>query len=166
MQLSKQQRYLSSFPRQTIQHHSNPHLCPHHWCQRSWSSMVLWRPTTSSRTNTHTHTKRDILFIIGDWNAKAGSREIPGITDKFGLGVQNEAGQRLTEFCEENKLVIANTIFPTTQEMILHMDISRCQYWNQTGYVLCSQRWRDSIQSAKTRLGADWLRSWGLNRGK
>ena len=53
--------------------------------------------------------KIDVLFIIGDWNAKIGSQEIPGVTGKFGLGVQNEAGQRLTEFCEENTLVIANT---------------------------------------------------------
>ena len=52
-----------------------------------------------------------ILFIIGDWNAKVGSQEIPGVTRKFGLGVQNEAGQRLTEFCQENALVIANTFF-------------------------------------------------------
>ena len=55
--------------------------------------------------------KKDVLFIIGDWNAKVGSREIPGITGKFGLGVRNEAGQRLTEFCQENALVIANTLF-------------------------------------------------------
>ena len=55
--------------------------------------------------------KKDVLFIIGDWNAKGGSREIPGVTDKFGLGVQNEAGQRLTEFCQEMALVIANTLF-------------------------------------------------------
>ena len=55
--------------------------------------------------------KKDVLFIIGDWNAKVGSQEIPGITGKFGLGVQNEAGQRLTEFCQENALVIANTFF-------------------------------------------------------
>ena len=55
--------------------------------------------------------KKDILFIIGDWNARAGSQEIPGITGKFGLGVQNEAGQRLIEFCQENTLVIANTLF-------------------------------------------------------
>ena len=54
--------------------------------------------------------KKDILFIIGDWNAKLGSQEIPGITGKFGLGVQNEAGQRLREFCQENALVIANTL--------------------------------------------------------
>ena len=55
--------------------------------------------------------KKDVLLIIGDWNAKVGSQEIPGVTGKFDLGVQNEAGQRLTEFCQENALVIANTIF-------------------------------------------------------
>ena len=55
--------------------------------------------------------KKDVLFIIGDWNAKVGSQETPGVTGKFGLGVQNEAGQRLIEFCQENVLVIANTLF-------------------------------------------------------
>jgi len=55
--------------------------------------------------------KKDVLFIIGDWNAKVGSQEIPGITEKIGLGIQNEAGQRLTEFCQDNALVIANTLF-------------------------------------------------------
>ena len=55
--------------------------------------------------------KKDVLFIIGDWNAKGGSQETPGVTGKFGLGVQNEAGQRLIEFCQENALVIAITIF-------------------------------------------------------
>ena len=55
--------------------------------------------------------KKDVLFIIGDWNAKAGSQETPGVTDKYGLGIRNEAGQRLIEFCQENALVIANTLF-------------------------------------------------------
>ena len=55
--------------------------------------------------------KKDVLFIIGDWNAKVGSQETPGVTEKFGLGVQNEAGQRLIEFYQENTLVIANTLF-------------------------------------------------------
>ena len=55
--------------------------------------------------------KKDVLFIIGDWNAKIGSQETPGVTGKFGLGVQNEAGQRLTKLCQENTLVIANTLF-------------------------------------------------------
>ena len=64
---------------------------------------------------------KDVLFIIGDWNTKVGSQEIPGVTDKFGLGVQNEAGQRLIEFCQENSLAIANIL----QEKTLHMDITR-----------------------------------------
>ena len=55
--------------------------------------------------------KKDVLFIIGDWNAKVESQETPGVRGKFGLGVQNESGQRLTEFCQENALVIANTLF-------------------------------------------------------
>ena len=55
--------------------------------------------------------KKDVLFIIGEWNAKVGSQETPGVTGKFGLAVWNEAGQRLTEFCQENALVIANTLF-------------------------------------------------------
>ena len=55
--------------------------------------------------------KKDVLFIIGDWNAKVGSQETPGVTDKFGLGIRNEAGQRLVEFCQENALIIANILF-------------------------------------------------------
>ena len=55
--------------------------------------------------------KKDVLFIIGDWNAKVGSQETPGVTGKFGLGIRNETGQRLIEFCQENALVIANTLF-------------------------------------------------------
>ena len=64
--------------------------------------------------------KKDIIFIIGDWNAKVGSQEIPQITGKFGLGVQNEAGQRLMEFCQKNTLVIANTL---SQEYKKQLDI-------------------------------------------
>ena len=64
-------------------------------------------------------TEKDVLFIIGDWNAKVGSQEIPGVTSKFGLGVQNETGQRLIEFCQENTLVIANTLFQQ-HEMATH----------------------------------------------
>ena len=68
--------------------------------------------------------KRDVLFIIGDWNEKIGSQETLGATGKFGLGIQNEAGQRLIEFCQENALVIANTLFPQHKRR-LHMDITR-----------------------------------------
>ena len=69
--------------------------------------------------------KKDILFIIGDWNGKVGSQEIPGVTGKFGLGVQSEAGQSLTEFCQENALVIANTLFQQHKTSTLHKDITR-----------------------------------------
>ena len=68
--------------------------------------------------------KKDVLFIIGDWNAKVGSQETPGVTGKYGLGVQNEAGQRLTEFCQENTLVIANTLFQQLKRR-LYIDITR-----------------------------------------
>ena len=68
--------------------------------------------------------KKDVLFIIGDWNANVRSHEILGIIGKFGIGVQNEAGQRLIEFCQENALVIANTFFQQHKRR-LHMDITR-----------------------------------------
>ena len=68
--------------------------------------------------------KKDVLFIIGYWNAKVGSQEIPGVTGKFGLVIQNEAGQRLAEFCQEKALVIANTLFQQHKRR-LHMHITR-----------------------------------------
>ena len=68
--------------------------------------------------------KKDVLFIIEDWNAKVGSQETPGVTGKFGLGVQNEAGQRLVEFCQENT-GHSKYPLPTTQEKTLHMDITK-----------------------------------------
>ena len=70
-----------------------------------------------SRTSTK---KKNILFIIGDWNAKVGSQDIPGVTGKFGLAEQNEAGQRLTEFCQENVLVVANTLLNNTRGDFTH----------------------------------------------
>ena len=68
--------------------------------------------------------KKDVLFIIGDWNAKVGGQETPGVTGKFGLGMRNEAGQRLIQFCQENARVIANTLFQQHKRR-LHMDITR-----------------------------------------
>ena len=68
--------------------------------------------------------KKDVLFITGDWNAKVGSQETPGVTGKFGLGIQNEAGQGLIEFCQENALVIANSLFQQ-HKRDLHVDITR-----------------------------------------
>ena len=99
--------------------------------------------------------QKDVLFIIRDWNAKVGSQEIPGVAGKFGLRVQNEAGQRLIEFCQENTLVIANTIFQQHKRRLYIWISPDGQYGNQTDYILCSQRWRSFIQSGKTRPGAD-----------
>jgi len=99
--------------------------------------------------------KEDVLFIIGDRNAKVGSQEIPGVTGKFGLGVQNEAGQRLIEFCQENALVIANTCFQQYMRKHYTWTSPDAQHQNQIDYILCSQRWRSSIQSAKPGQGTD-----------
>ena len=77
-------------------------------------------------------------FHLGDWNAKVGSQEIPGVTGKFGLGVQNEAGQRLTEFCQENTLVIADTLFHQHKRQLYTWISPDGKYQNQIDYVLCS----------------------------
>ena len=95
------------------------------------------------------HPKKDVLFIIGNWNAKIGSQEIPGVTGKFGLGVQNEAGQRVTEFCQENTLVIANTLFQQHKRRLYTWASPDGQHRN-----LCCQIWRISIQSAKKKTGS------------
>ena len=134
MQSQKWQNDLCSFPTQTIQYHSNPSLCPNQKCWRSWSWTVIWRPIRPSRIPP----KKDVLFIIRDWNAKLGSQEIPGVTGKFGLGVQNEAGQRLTEFCQENALVIANILFHQQKRRLYTWTSPDGQYWNQIDYILCS----------------------------
>ena len=84
-------------------------------------------------------------------------KKTPGVTRKFGLGVQNEAGQRLIEFWQENALVIANTLFQQHKRRLYTWTSPDGQHWNQIDYVLCSQRWRSSIQSAKTRPGADYV---------
>ena len=103
--------------------------------------------------------KKYDLFIIGDWNGKVSSQETPGVTGNFGLGVQNEAGQRLIEFCQENTLVIAHTLFQQHKRRLYTWTSPHGQHKNQIDNILCSQRWKNSIQSAQTRQGADWLRS-------
>ena len=107
MQSQKQQNDLCSFPKQTIQFYSNPSLCltsnaeqdEVEWFYEDLQDLLELTP------------KKDVFFIIREWNAKVESQEIPGVTGIFGLGVQNKAGQRLIEFCQENALVIANTLF-------------------------------------------------------
>ena len=110
--------------------------------------MVLRRPTRPSRTNTQ---KRCPLHYRG-LESKVGSQELPG---KFGLRVQNKAGQTLTDFCQENAMVIANTLFQQHERRLYTWTSPDSQHQNQIDYILCSQRWRSSIQSAKTRPGAD-----------
>ena len=107
MQSQKQQNDLCSFPRQTIQCHGNPSLCP----DSNTEEAEAERFYEDLQDLLELTPQKDVLFIIGDWNAKVESQETPGVTGKFGLGVQNKAAQRLTEFCQENALVIANTLF-------------------------------------------------------
>ena len=99
--------------------------------------------------------KKDALFITGDWNAKVGSQEIPGVTGTFGLGVQNQAAQRLIEFCQENTMVIVSTLLQQHKRRLYTWISPDGQHQNQTDYILCSQRWRSSIYSAKARPGTD-----------
>jgi len=114
------------------------------------SSMKTYKTVTQELTP-----KKDVLFIIRDLNAKVRSQETPGVTGKFGLGVQNEAEQRLIEFCQEKALVIANTLFHQHKRRLYTWTSPDGQHRNHIDYILCSQRWRSSIQSAKSRLGAD-----------
>ena len=98
--------------------------------------------------------KTDVLFIIGKWNAKVGSQKTLGLTGKFGLAVENEAGQRLIKFCQENTLVIANTFFQQHKIRLYTWTSPDGQHRNQIDYILCSQRWRNSIHSAKNKTGS------------
>ena len=98
MQSQKRQNDLCSFPRQTIQYHSNPVYAP---TSNAEKAEVEWF-YEDLQERLELTPKKDVLFIIGDWNAKVESQETPGVTGKFGLGVQNKAGQRLMEFCQEN----------------------------------------------------------------
>ncbi|XP_063165946.1 craniofacial development protein 2-like, partial [Candoia aspera] len=99
--------------------------------------------------------KRDVIFITGDWNAKVGSQMTPRITGKYGLGEQNEAGHRLIEFCQDNSLCITNTLFQQPKRRLYTWTSPDGQHRNQIDYILCRQRWRTSVQSVKTRPGAD-----------
>ena len=104
--------------------------------------------------------KKDVLFIIEDWNAKVGSQEIPGVTDKFGLGVQNEAGQRLVAFCQENTLVIASTLFQQHKRR-LHMDITRWSIPKSDWLYSLQPKMEKLYIVSKNKTGSWlWLRSW------
>ena len=157
MQSLKWQNDLCSSGRQINQYHSNPaYYAPTSNAEEAEverfyedpQDLLEWTP------------KKDVLFIIGYWNAKVGSQEISGVTGKFGLGVQNETGQRLTEFCQENALVTANTLFNNTREDS-HMDITR---WStpRSDWLSFLQPKTEKLYTVsknKTRSWL-WLRSW------
>ena len=107
MQSQKRQNDLCVSPRQTIQYHSYPSLCPNQNAEET----EVERFYEDLQDLLELTPKIDVLFIIGDWNAKVGSQETPGVTGKFGFEMRNEAGQRLIEFCQENALVIASSLF-------------------------------------------------------
>ena len=109
-----------------------------------------WRPTRPSRTNT----KKRFPFHHRGLECKSRNSRDTGVTGKFGHGVQNEAGQRLTEFGQENTLVVANILFQQHKKWLYTWTPPHGQHQSQTDYIICSQRWRSSIQSAKTRPGA------------
>ena len=152
----KMTEWFQFISKQTIQYHNNPSLCPTpddeetvvEWFYKGLQIIIELTP------------KKDVLFIIGDWNAKIGSQEIPGITGKFGLGVQNEAGQRLRVLPIECTGHSKHPL-PTTQETTLHMDITR---WS-----IAMSDWLYSLQPKmeklytvnKNKIGSWlWLRSW------
>ena len=112
---------------------------------------TVWRPTRPFRTNT----QKRCPFHYKGLECKIRSQVTPGVTGKFALGMQNEAGQRLIEFCQENALVIANTLFQQHKWRLYTWTSPDGQHRNQTDYILYSQRWRSSIQSTKTGPGAD-----------
>ena len=124
-----------------IQQQNNPSLHPKHWCQKSWSWTILWRLTRPSRNNTP---KRCHFHHRGlEW--KVGSQETPGVTGKFGLGIWNEVGQRLIEFCQENTLVIANTLFQQHKRRLYTWTSPDGQHQNQIDYILFIQKWRSRL---------------------
>ena len=142
MQSQKQQNDLCSFPRQTIHYHGNPSLCTTSNAEEAEVEQFY----EDVQDLLEIIPKKYVLFIIGDWNAKVGSQETLGVTGKFGLGVRNEAGQRLIEFCQENTSVIANTLFQQHKRRLYIWTSPDGHHRKQIDYILCSQRWRSSIQ--------------------
>ena len=110
--------------------------------------MVLWKPTDLLELTP----PKDVLFIIGDWNAKVESQKTPGETGKFGLGAQNEAGQKLIEFCQENTLVIANTLFQQRKRRLYTWTSPGGQYQNQLDYI----PWAKDGEALYSQPKQDW----------
>ena len=151
----KQPNDLGLFPRQTMQHHSNPRLCPNYWCRRSWSWSVLSRPTSYSKTNIkkqkqnpkhHFHHRR--------LEYKVRNQEMPGVTSKFGLGVQ-----RLTVLLREHT-GHSKLTFITIQEMNLHIDITRWSIPKANWLYSLQPKMKKIYSVSKNKIRSwQWLRS-------
>ena len=148
MQSQKQQNDLCSFPRQNVQYYGDPSLW---WSSNAEEVEKFYEDLQDLLELTP---KKDVLFIIGDWNAKVGSQQTPGVTGKFGLGIWNEAGQRLIEFFQENTLGIANTLFQQHKRR-LHMDIIRWSTPKSDWLYSLQPKMEKLYTVSKTRLGAD-----------
>ena len=156
MQSQKWQNDLCSFPRQTVQYHSNPSLCPTsnaeeaevEWFYEDLQDLLELTP------------KKGVLFILGDWNAKVRSQETPGVAGKFGLGMQDKAGLRLNRVLPRKCTGHSKHPLPITQEKTLHMDITR---WSTVKsdwlYSLQPKMEVYTVNKNKTRSWL-WLRSW------
>ena len=148
--ISKKQKYLSSFPRQTI-HSSKPSLCPNQWCKQGWGWLVLWTTTRPSRTNTqkicHFH-HRGLECKSRKSRDICSDRQVWPWTAKWSRAKAKRVLSR--EHADHSKHP-----FPITQEIALHMDITRRSILKLDWLCSLSQRWRSSIESAKTRPGAD-----------
>ena len=103
-----------------------------------WKEHLFWVLILEDLVGLH-RTIELQLFSIGEWNAEVGSQEIPEVTGMFGLGIQNEAGQKLTEFCQENALVIANNLFQQHKRWLYPWTPPDGQYWNHIDYILCTE---------------------------
>ena len=154
VQSQKQQNCLSSFPRQTIQYQSNPSLCPNHWCWRSSRWPVLWRLTISSRTNTKKRCPFHHRWLECK-SKKSGDTWSNRQVWLWSIRWRRAKANWLTEFYQANTLVIANTLFQQPKRQLYPWTSTDSQYWNQIDWVLCSWRWGNAIQSAKTRSRAD-----------
>ena len=125
-----------SFPRQAIQYHSNTSLCPKHkeaeveWFYEDLQDLLELTP------------KKDVLFIIENWNAKVESQETPGVTGKFGLGIQNEAGQRVTRVLPKERTGHSKYLLQQHKRRLYTWTSPDSQHQNQIDYILCSQRWK------------------------
>ena len=140
----------------------------------TWSSVAYWTPGATILTtvlfilvvriliaNLFNKYIFNNIFIIGDWNAKAGSQETLGVTGKFGLGVQNEAGQRLTEFCQRECTGHSKHSLPTTQEKTLHMDITRWSTPKSDWLYSLQPKMEKLYTVSKNKTGSWlWLRPW------